>query len=68
MKPWKRDLSDLTLGPYDGYGGLRRLADDLGVKATRVRAWMNDDASPSPASQEALRALAESYRASQRRS
>ena len=47
LPQWQRDLNALLArSPYIGYGGLIRLADDLGIKYQTLRSWKNGKRQP----------------------
>jgi len=55
---WQLDLAALrNRNPYCGYGGLRRLAEDLGVSYISVYKWSCGMCAPSAENRTKLEAL-----------
>jgi len=54
-------IAALRAGPYRGWGALRHLAADLGVKLGTLKSWMYGVKSPSYESRGRLRRLWESH-------
>ena len=57
MQAWHRQLTQLTEGPYDGYGGKRLLAAELGVFESTIYKWLCASVQPSTRHAQAIKAL-----------
>ena len=59
MPEWKRHLAALLSGPYDGWGGIARLARDLGLRqAYTVSTWADGKHRPKAYNRAKLERLA----------
>ena len=54
---WRAQLDDLRAGPYTGYGGLRALAQALGVTVLTVKNWRSGRNEPSWANRQKIARL-----------
>ena len=62
MPEWKRHLAALLSGPYDGWGGIARLARDLGLRqAYTVSTWADGKHRPKAYNRAKLERLAAEY-------
>ena len=57
MQAWHKQLTQLTEGPYVGYGGKRLLAAELGVFESTIYKWLCASVQPSTRHAQAIKAL-----------